>query len=361
MDYNTMIRKKDKGLQAIISYKFNGKWKQKSKQGFEDSRKGKSEAKEWIKHTLENLENTIEVDNDYKDITFKEFYDMYIKHLENTLQSNSIQSFESAIIKFSKISDKTLSNISTLDIQNCIDELIRNNYKNATIKTYLSRIKKILNAAKELYSIKIEVDFNKITYKRKENPNKKRALTPDELDDLLKKLKEINLKQYTISVIASKCGLRIGEIMGLTWKDIDFVNNLIDVNKQWKFISKGVYGIGALKSNNSFRKVPMPQIVIDALLEYKSKYPISISGRIISNSRINSLTRHLVTRYKKCGYDISIHELRHTYATNLIANGVDFKTAAKLLGHSVEMTMKIYSHVTDDMFNRAADIINKIS
>lgn len=62
--------------------------------------------------------------------------------------------------------------------------------------------------------------------------------------------------------------------------------------------------------------------------------------------------------YVKLGLDISVHELRHTYATNLIANGVDFKTAAKFLGHSVEMTMAIYSHVTDDMIKRATDIID---
>ena len=51
----------------------------------------------------------------------------------------------------------------------------------------------------------------------------------------------------------------------------------------------------------------------------------------------------------------------HTYATNLIANGLDFKTAAKLLGHDIEQTMKTYSHVTDDMMNEAKKIINIIS
>mgnify|MGYP002410257252 CR=1 FL=1 len=56
----------------------------------------------------------------------------------------------------------------------------------------------------------------------------------------------------------------------------------------------------------------------------------------------------------------SIHGLRHTYATLLIANGVDFKTAAKLLGHTVEMTMKVYSDVTDDMIEKTTDTINMI-
>ena len=58
------------------------------------------------------------------------------------------------------------------------------------------------------------------------------------------------------------------------------------------------------------------------------------------------------------GYDISIHELRHTYTTNLIANGIDFKTAAMLIGDTVDMVMKVYSHVNKDMMNKARDIIN---
>lgn len=56
-------------------------------------------------------------------------------------------------------------------------------------------------------------------------------------------------------------------------------------------------------------------------------------------------------------FDTCIHELRHTYATKLIANGLDFKTAAHILGHNVEQTMRIYSHVTDKMYNKAAELI----
>nr|WP_278335431.1 tyrosine-type recombinase/integrase [Clostridium botulinum] len=47
-------------------------------------------------------------------------------------------------------------------------------------------------------------------------------------------------------------------------------------------------------------------------------------------------------KYKQLGYDISIHELRHSYATKLISSGMDFKTATNILGHDIEMTMKVY-------------------
>lgn len=65
------------------------------------------------------------------------------------------------------------------------------------------------------------------------------------------------------------------------------------------------------------------------------------------------------TKYNKLGYNISIHTFRHTYATNLIMNRLDFKTTARLMGHTVEMTMKTYSHVNDEMLIRATKIINE--
>ena len=61
----------------------------------------------------------------------------------------------------------------------------------------------------------------------------------------------------------------------------------------------------------------------------------------------------------KAGYDVTVHELRHTFATILIQNNVDFKTAAKLLGHDVEQTMNTYSHVNDEMLERAKNVIQK--
>ena len=57
---------------------------------------------------------------------------------------------------------------------------------------------------------------------------------------------------------------------------------------------------------------------------------------------------------------ITIHELRHNYATLLIANNIDFKTTADFLGHNVQQTLKTYSHVTDEMKKKATNTISKI-
>lgn len=95
-------------------------------------------------------------------------------------------------------------------------------------------------------------------------------------------------------------------------------------------------------------------------MKYKNNYPIDISNRIIPDYSNSSVSNRIRRKLLKQGYNISVHALRHTYGTMLIANGTDFKTAAQLLGHDVEQTMKTYSHVTDDMMNRVTDTINII-
>ncbi len=147
-------------------------------------------------------------------------------------------------------------------------------------------------------------------------------------------------KYYIASLIAATCGLRIGEILGLTWADIDEINSTLTVNKQWKKLKSGNWGFGSVKSKNSNRVVPISPNTLKELKSFKKNSVTDIHNRIIVCADSINLSRGLRDCYKRNGYNISIHDLRHTYATMLIGNGVDFKTAAKLLGHTVEMTMK---------------------
>lgn len=78
LDFNITYREKDKGIQAIVSYKKDSNWKQKSKQGFENSRQGKKEARAWAQETIEKLKSEIHLNREYSNITFKEFIELYI-------------------------------------------------------------------------------------------------------------------------------------------------------------------------------------------------------------------------------------------------------------------------------------------
>ena len=94
------------------------------------------------------------------------------------------------------------------------------------------------------------------------------------------------------------------------------------------------------------------------LKEYKKESAININKRIVSFNK-DSIDKYVNPLLKE-NANITMHELRHTYITLLIANGVDFKTVAQIVGDEVEQIYKTYSHVTSDMMNRAAKIINNI-
>ena len=358
MDYKEHIRKKDGGLQAILSYKEGSKWKQKSKQGFEDSKKGEKKAKQWMHEILNELENNMCLNTEYKKITFKDFYNIYISDRKDILTDATLDTIESSYLKFVDLSEICMSDIKTIDIQRCVNSMIKEGYKSSTIQRYLSNMKALFNQAINKYNILSINPVKNIEYSKTES-NPKIALTTRQLDDLLNKLKNDSYQdKYIISLIAAKCGLRLAEILGLTWNDIDFQNKIINVNKQWK-TKNGIYTFTRLKTNTSYRNVFFNNYVKKELLEFKNKNPINIDSRIF-NYKTKSLSSALRTKYVHYGYNISVHELRHTYATNLISNGIDFKTAAQLLGHNIEETMRTYSHVNDDMLNYAKTIIDKI-
>src|SRR5690606_19996411 len=113
------------------------------------------------------------------------------------------------------------------------------------------------------------------------------------------------------------------------------------------------------KSQASYRIVPAPTSVLKALRGYKDISPISIDKRIFPYARAG-IGSYIAKCYQELGFDISVHDLRHTFATLLIANGTDFRTAAQILGHTPDETIRTYSHVTSDMMERAAKTINNI-
>ncbi|MCD3298094.1 site-specific integrase, partial [Clostridium botulinum] len=182
------------------------------------------------------------------------------------------------------------------------------------------------------------------------------ALTKKQLNKLLKELQDN--KYYMVAFIAANTGMRLGEVLGLTWDSIDFKRSSITVNKQWKVLKTRKSGFGSLKSKNSYRTIPLSPNTLKELKNYKKNNPTDINNRV-TPFNASSIDKYLNPKLKELA-GITMHELRHTYATALISNGVDFKTAAKILGHTVEMTMKIYSHVTDDMMKKATIIIENI-
>lgn len=356
LEYNITYRPKDKGWQFIISYKSDGKWKQKSKQGFKTKKEAKPVAEKMVLELKKDLKNNSEIDKAYNDITFKELADLYIKHIELYKEYSTIQSYKYAVSKFSNISELKIRDIKRAHIQKIVDDLVKEGLMFKTVHGHMSKIKLILQYYKDNFNLNYTL-FDSIKIPKDKKDSTKKALTKKQLDELLKKLD--GNKYYLVVLIAATCGLRCGEILGLTWNDVDLKKGCLKLNKQWKVDKKTKKStFGSLKGNNSYREVPIPPNTVKILKKYKSNGLIDLNKRIapFSNSAIKLYLNPLLKEIS----GITLHELRHTYATMLVSNEIDFKTAAKFLGHDVKQTMQTYSHVTDEMIKKATDKISDI-
>ncbi|MBY0755067.1 site-specific integrase [Clostridium sardiniense] len=355
MDYNITYRKKDKGIQLIVSYKDTlGKWKQKSKQGFETKREAKKYADKLVSELKELSKfNSCELSN----LTIGELKKYYLEHIYLHKSLNTYKNYKVCLNNFS-LDNILVSNLTIAHVQKCINDLI-NTVSPSTLNGKITIFKSMMNFAKKQYNIPI-IDMSNLDTPTIKKDTSRRALSENESDKILEFYSKSNNTDYFITTLLGlTCGCRVGEIMGLTWKDIDFKNNSININKQWQKKKDGKFGFTTVKSKNSNRTIPLPSTTKNILINLKNALPLNLDQRLIYSSSLNGLTVNLNKQLRK-NFNTCIHELRHTYATKLISNGLDFKTAAYILGHDVEQTMRVYSHVTNEMYNKASDLISNI-
>ncbi len=174
---------------------------------------------------------------------------------------------------------------------------------------------------------------------------------------------------HDIFELALATGMRSGELRGLEWKDIDFKNKVIHVNKTLVYINND-YLLDTPKTPTSRRDIPMLDKVVGLLKQRKAKqseerlmlgdkwkteeglenlvfttmtgYPIN---RDMLKQEMNSVIDQIHIEHPAFLH-ITPHTLRHTFATRCIENGMPPQVLKTLLGHSkLSMTMDLYSHV----------------
>lgn len=222
--------------------------------------------------------------------------------------------------------------------------------------------------------------------------SKKRiALTKAEQDLLLSFLSENtpNARWYPITAVLLGTGMRVGEATGLRWCDIDFEENMIDINHTLVYYSNGShhckYAINDTKTPASKRLIPMTKPVRDAFLQEKEMQELlgvvctatidgytdfvflNRFGGLHTQGTLNKVYKRIIrdcndTEFLKSENpsvllpNFSSHTLRHTFATRLCESGINMKLIQDILGHSdISTTMDIYTHVTKDMKTQERD------
>lgn len=209
----------------------------------------------------------------------------------------------------------------------------------------------------------------------------KRVLTTEEIKLLYQSSKGSQL--YPFFVVALNTGMRIGEILGLTWDCVDFDNNMLRVEKTLCHLpnnGNAIYEFHPPKSKAGKRNIPMSKQVKEVLQEQKAWHDgiltrfqpqagfenlvfTSKTNHPLNASNIRTAILYLVDRISEVNpaekfERFTPHCLRHTFATNCIAKGMRPKTLQKLLGHnSLQMTMDLYCHVLDETLKEEMAIV----
>ena len=370
-----------------IAFFENGSWYHRTKTLNNDytvkyGKKGGFKTKEEAEESFQKYDNEFKSKilgntNDLNNqISFKEYLiywyeNIFIERIENTTQMISAYILYNIIIP--NIDKDIQLRFVTKDYLSSLFDKILGIYSEQTAR----KTQEIINIAFKDALFEKRINYNpmsEITF-IKRTKNKIIILSKNEIKKFLSYV--CNDNWYLEILLALFCGLRKGEIEGLKFSDFNIKEKTVEISRQVvanyslengmevKGFKIKEYSIkeGDPKTINSFRKLRVPDIIIEQLNSrkklmdyYKQRYKIFEDNDYIScqkNGKPHSLSafnNYLNRICKKNGLPkITVHGLRHMYATILIENDVELVTISALLGHnSVNTTFEYYCDVMEE-------------
>ena len=319
-------------------------------------------------------------------LTLQDWYFTWLfDYRKNDLKPKSFQKYEGIYrnyIKDSSIGKIKLKDLRTTHLQKHYNNLLNIDKKAiSTIKELNTRLKPCLEEAeKHGY---IQKNYCKMVTLPKNNSTKEiNILTKSQQQDFLEAIKGHKLEM--LFLVALGTGLRLGEILGLKWSDIDFNSSTLTVNRTLQRItditrdgqreSKIIEQVP--KTKNAIRTVPIPQNILAKLENHlleQNKIKLKLGEDYFDNNYVfcnefgypiddKKPGRNLKTILNKLDIQpIKFHGLRHTYATRLFEANVPPKTVQILMGHyDISITLDIYTHVMEDTKLEAVEKLNEI-
>jgi integrase len=271
--------------------------------------------------------------------------------------------------------NKEIREITTIDLQRYIFDLLNNTNdrtgKPLSRKTIRHHFNTLVLIFKYAYDNEI-IQKNPMEKVKAPKLERKKvdALTKEEASKLFFFLNECDLDFQCMMLLMLLLGLRRGEVLGLQINDINYQKQTISISRSVSQMRNGGLIVDAPKTENSYRTIPIPQMLFSLLKEYIVSRGIwqgndfifyGIAGKN-SPRDPDALTRRVKRFMKNNGLpDYSPHDLRHSCATLLLQNGADIKSVQEIMGHSdASTTLKYYVRTDLEQMRNATTKLEEV-
>lgn len=318
------------------------------------------------------LEGVTKEDVTENSISFKTAYNNWLEYKKDTIKITTYYDLKKRLDKhiFIYFEKYKIHKIKINSLNEWKNNLMKKNLSVKSVNMMISYFKEMLI----FFSIYYEFDnkiANYLTNIRNDKPadisnsSETNFWTISEFNSFIKVVDNEFYK--VIFIFLYRTGLRIGELMALTWRDIDLGKKKVTINKAMSHNTfENGYIITKPKTNNSIRTVDLDDSLVELLKTYKSSEKntymfdeswFAFGG--VKNLGLTSLRRNLnkyidIAKVKK----ITIHGFRHSHVSMLIYLGCDIKDVAERIGDTIQMVEKTYYHMFPE---KKKDTIEKIN
>ena len=281
-----------------------------------------------LKQALKLLEHGQQIN---KTATLGEWLDKWMQlYKVNSLKPSSLEQMKRYLPAFAPIANRPLNGLTAIEVQeflNNVESPRKREKLHLMLKDALTKAMKCKLLEDDLFD---GIKLPKRTRKRTV------ALTAEQEEAFVEACRKSNMGNLLLLCLYQ--GLRLGEALALTYEDIDFQHRTISITKS----IDSLVNLTTPKTETSIRTIPMFQRTYDML-------PHNTTERVFTHPRKVYQNAMLRIVHKLNLKNVSIHTLRHTFATRCAEIGISAKMTQQWLGHStIDMTMNVYTHINSD-------------
>ena len=315
------------------------------------SYKSKREAAEAERVFLLSLTDNI----NYNNLTFNDLYNKYIEYQKDKVKKSTLHSYYN---RWNHLED--IKNIEVAKFSSQHYELWRKKIKALNVsddyKNDIQKLLKILlNFAMKWYGLNLQSIYNKISNFNNPNALAKKEMLFFTYDEFKKFISvEDNILYKCAFELLYYCGLRRGELLGLTWNNVDFYKKEIHiVANVVADYENGGYMVTSPKTKSSIRTIPLTDLLIQHLKDLKEQnskiYGFKENWYVLNYYKPLPFSLLRDRKNKICDLAgvkrIRLHDFRHSCASLLISKGANITLVARYLGHTkIDETLNTYSH-----------------